>query len=387
MAAREAQLDKLLQLIAEHVDAAHCRGVDERYRAALRCQPVDHTPLVVVAAYTTQIALGEPWDEFEVYPYSQAFDDPVAMMQNMLLDRVVPGIVLKDDSPLSIRNDHGTVQIASLLGARWQMHEDNYPWVQPLRDTAQLEQFAHDGSAIDLEHGGIIERSNATLELYRSKLAQFSPCDELIQISMPDLQGPIDVAEQLRGSDLFMDFYEAPQLVEALLTRLTDTIINVAAHFREYSSDRLEPAATTQHGYVIPGRLLIRNDSAILVSASMYKQQIRPHDERLLNAMGTGSIHFCGNGEHLVDSMLRIEPLGGLDFGQAHMMDIPSVYARCCERGVAITNVQPAREDLVNGRAAEQFPTGAVLVYPATDIADARLVVDAFTRRTTTPAR
>jgi hypothetical protein len=37
--------------------------------------------------------------------------------------------------------------------------------------------------------------------------------------------------------------------------------------------------------------------------------------------VGGGSIHFCGNGQHLIEPMLQISDLSGLDFGQSAMMD------------------------------------------------------------------
>lgn len=58
MTSREPELDRLLSLIDAQVDLDHCR---------------------------------------------EAFDRPEAMLQNMLLDRVLPGLLLKDDNPLAIR--------------------------------------------------------------------------------------------------------------------------------------------------------------------------------------------------------------------------------------------------------------------------------------------
>ena len=135
---------------------------------------------------------------------------------------------------------------------------------------------------------------------------------------------------------------------------------------------------------MIPGRLLNRIDSAILVSADMYTEQIRPHDTRLLGELGGGaggSIHFCGNGEHLVESLLEIGPLRGLDFGQPDMMDVPELHRKALASKVAITQLHPSRDELVTGRAAGQYPTGVVFVYNCTDIDDARQVVDAYAGR------
>ena len=350
--------------------------MDERYRRALSCDQIDRPPLVVQAAFGETLKLPEPWDGFRGYSYRQAFDDPAAMMQNMLLARVVTGLILKDDNPLAIRNDHGTVQIASLLGGQWQLHRDNYPWVEPFGDTEALEKIA-ESSELNTS-GSVMGKSLDALRFYKHKLSEHPELKEHIQISLPDLQGPMDTAEQLWGSGIYYAFVDNPGLLARLMARIVSAMLEVSETYREHSHDRLEPFANTQHGYVIPGRLLVRNDSSIVLSPGMYAEHVRPHDERLLSAVGTGSIHFCGNAEHLVPEMLKLEPLRGLDFGELHLMDAQAIYGLCRERKAAMTNVCPSREDLVSGNAARDFPTGAAFVYHTGSIEDAKEVVRTY---------
>lgn len=221
--ASETELERLLALVDGHVDLAHCRQVDQRYRATLACAPVDRPPLVVRAPFGTRLQLPPPWSDFEVYPHRQACRDPLAMMQNQLLSSVAPGLLLRDDHPL-----------------------------------------------------------------------------------------------------------------------------------------------------------LIRNDSAILLSAKMYAQQVRPHDARLLQALGGGAQHFCGKGRHLLEPMLETPGLKGFDFGQPWLMDEAWIYERTMAARVPFTNHQPARDQLVQGAARRRFPTGVVFVYEPQDFNDARDVIERY---------
>ena len=371
MTVDEKQLTRLLQCVAGHLDLAHYRGVDKRYRRALAWKKVDRPPLVVQPRNGSFFDLPSPWSEFVRYPYRRAFENPAAMLQNMILSRVIPGLLLKDDNPLAIRNDHGTIQAASLLGGAWDLHEDNYPWVKPVDSRAKLERIASGEKELDLASGGVLRPSLETLKFYHEKLKAYPPCDRAIQVSMPDLQGPLDTAHQLWGSDIFLAFYEDPQLLWALMNRIVDVMIEVSRLYRPWAVDRLSPKAVTQHGYMIPGSLLIRVDSAIMISARMYSDLIKPHDARLLGEMGGGSIHFCGNGEHLIEAMLQIPDLRGLDFGEPFQMDTKRIYSLCREPRVAVTNLQAPREDLVSGAAVRDYPTGVVLVYLAEDFDDA----------------
>lgn len=379
MSPPEAQLDRLLELVERQIDLDHCEAVDKRYRAALSWQEVDRPPLVVQAPFGGALGLPGPWDGFRRYTYRETFESPVAMLQNMLLDRVVSGLLLKDDNPLAIRNNHGTIQVASALGGDWKLHADNYPWVAPLGRGEAIREIASGGTPEVATE--ILSRSIETLEFYRAKLSAFENCRQAVQISLPDLQGPMDTADQLWGSEIFLAFFDEPELLDALLARVVDTMVRLAAEFRGRARDRLDPAANTQHGYVIPGRLLIRNDSSIMLSPQMYAEFVRPHDARLLREVGKGAIHFCGDAEHLVDKMLEIPDLLGLDFGESHLMDVGAIYARCRERRAAVTNLRPPREDLLNGKARAEFPTGCVLVYATEDMADAEEVLRAYRAR------
>ena len=87
-------------------------------------------------------------------------------MQNHLLDRVAPGLILKDDSPLAIRANHGTIQVASILGGNWEQRDNHYPWVTHFEDPAELERAANE-KEIDYSRG-VFARSVETMKFYRA---------------------------------------------------------------------------------------------------------------------------------------------------------------------------------------------------------------------------
>ena len=111
------------------------------------------------------------------------------------------------------------------------------------------------------------------------------------------------------------------------------------------------------------------------MSPDDYRHIVAPKDAELLKSVGGGSIHFCGNGKHLIEPMLEIPDLKGLDFGQSQMMDIHRIYGVCRERNVAITNHIPPHEQLLDGTIGSDFPTSIVIVHETESIEDAREVV------------
>ena len=361
-------LNRLFEAIENKIDLSRCAEIDERYRKVLACEPVDRPPLVIACE---EHPLGlKPFGHNEVY------DDPDKMLFNMLLTRVYPCLDFEDDGPLAIRADMGTVVVASILGCRWRLTEDMPPWVDPVRELRQVERIVEAGVPDVTTGWGA--RVLETMRFYREKLADYPRCRRAVQIAMPDAQGPFDTAEMICGSNIFYHLHDEPELIGRLFALVGRTMVAYAKRTKELAIDRLSPGLTCQHGYMIPGEILIRDDSIINISREMYETIVRPHDEYVLAEMGTGSIHFCGNGQHQIDALLEIGPLRGLDLGQPEMMDVEEIYRKCAVRGVPVTNLTPSADDLVSGRARRAFPTGAVFVYQAQTLAEAREVMAGY---------
>lgn len=376
----EEQLDRLLALLEREVDLDHLREVDDRYLATFAYENVDRPPLVVRLPFAQAMALPDPWNAFRLYSRQTAFDHPAAMMQNELLRSILPGVLLKDDNPLLIRADYGTIQIAALLGAAWEQRGDNPPWSSRLATRGEIEALASGETPVDPLEGGLVPRSTRAMEFYRAKLSSSPNLRKAIQVVMPDLQGPLDTADQIWHEDFFMAFHDSPELLGSLMTRIVDAMLQVIPRYRELASDRLDAEANAQHLWRIPGRLLIRDDSAILISDRMYAEHVAPHDSRLLEAVGGGSLHFCGKGDHLIEPMLEVGGMRGFDFGQPWLMDIQDVRRKLKAAGAPYVNEQPSVEDLTDGTARREFSTGVVLVYESNDLQDARRVVEAYQR-------
>jgi uroporphyrinogen-III decarboxylase len=100
--------------------------------------------------------------------------------------------------------------------------------------------------------------------------------------------GPLTVAANLRGGDLFVDFYEDPGYVARLLDFITRGVIirnrAMARHFE-------------RKAFAGPGGS-IADDSIELISTDMYRRAVMPFHRDYLSqwsAEGPHSIHLCGD--------------------------------------------------------------------------------------------
>jgi hypothetical protein len=279
--------------------------------------------------------------------------------------------------PATIRANFGTVLVASAFGARVEQVEDNPPWVRPFESRAELVAGL-DRCRADLTAGWmprVVER----YRFYHDALALYPPLPEVIRCVLPDLQGPVDTLEMLCGSALYVDLHDDPAFATHALETVAAAQVALARQLAPYVNDG--PAGFShQHGFMIRGSLLLRDDSSIMVSPRMYRRLIAPHDERVLRELDGGGIHSCGNFMHTVGAMLELPSVQCLDFGQSALNDVNTIYRQASERRIALVRVQATAEELQQGGLRRRFPTGVTLLHPAPSLSAARASVAAHVR-------
>lgn len=367
-----ARLAALLRHLADTLDPAREQDIAHRHQAALSYEPVERLPLIV--SYPPP-----PDSSWQPYPHHEVFNDSEKMLFNELVSAWDTSIVHRplvgDDLPATIRANFGTVLVASVFGARVEQVEDNPPWVRAFKSREELSAGLA-RQPVDLT-AGWLPRVVERYRFYRDVLALYPPLPDVIKLVLPDLQGPVDTLEMLCGSALYADLLNDPDFVDQALGTVAAAQVALARQLAPLLSDGPTGFAH-QHGFMLRGQILLRDDSAIMVSPRMYRKQIAPHDEGVLREMGGGGIHSCGKFMHNVDAMLELPSLQSLDFGQSSFNDVDAIYARAKPRKIALVRVQATEEELRRGDIRRRLPTGAALLHAAPSLAAARDVVAAY---------
>jgi hypothetical protein len=257
-----------------------------------------------------------------------------------------------------------------MLGGQARLLGDEMPWVMPLDGGAAAIRALVTGPMPELS-AGLLPRALDQLAFYRQALEGYANCRATFQLTLPDLQGPFSVAELLWGPDIYLALFDHPDLVQALLARIVDLMLVVYQRLKVHVRDDLGPGFQYQHAAGVRGQVLVRDDSAINISAKQYRQFIQPHNARLAAGLGQIGIHFCGNGMHLVDDMLAIPGLACLDIGQPEMMDLNALYEKAAANRVALARLTVPEDELRAGQIKRRFPSGVNLVYEAETVEDA----------------
>jgi hypothetical protein len=352
-----AALGQILEWIEEQIDPTHLAAVEERHVKALEWQEVDRPP----------IALSAPVPEpFAVYPYHEAFHDPAKMLVNELVGpglawspsslSIVNSVRIQDDFPLQIRANYGVGLVASMFGAEVRVLEGSMPWTKPIGPEA-LKLWVKRG--VPEASGGLFQRALDTMAFYKEALSPYPMCQRAIHLTQPDLQGPFDIAAQLWGGDIFTAFYDCPAFLREVLDAIAETYILVWREFAAASTEAFRDGFIYLHFGIIRGACLLKDDTSVMLSPSLYSEFVRPANEKVLAALGTGGMHWCGSGDHWRSQLLETEGLTSLDWGNPEMQDLCAWAAVLAERRLPVSRMGWGLKDFSEIVPGRLFPTGA----------------------------
>jgi hypothetical protein len=125
------------------------------------------------------------------------------------------------------------------------------------------------------------------------------------------------------------------------------------------------------------GKILLRNDSVIMIDPQMYIDMISRFDERILTHFG-GGIHSCGKIEKIVARYIELPSIQCVDFGQSELNDVSRVYATVSKKKIPLLRIMATENELLSGAIASKYPTGANIVFRANSLEHAKAVISAY---------
>lgn len=331
------KLDELLQYLEERIDPDHMERVLDMFRKCNKYEPVDRILMHV----------NYPVEGFQEYPYSETVQDFGKMMYNQLLSCVCT-VESKDYGLPMIRANYGVGTLPSLFGLKSTIINENLPWVDHAGSADALKRII-DAGVPDL-NTGFGRRLTLTHEYYAERLEKYPKCKKYIRVYHPDFQGPFDVAHLIWGSDIYMAFYDDEKMVRDLLSLVTETYIKLMKRTKTEINDEVE-GGCYHWSALFGGNIVLRNDSSVNLSRDMYINFVRGCDERIAEAFGCASMHFCGRADHWVFDLPDMRHLRTANFGYMPNVEFGEKYLdfimpKFQERGVAISQYTLAEQEL-----------------------------------------
>jgi hypothetical protein len=362
------QLKELLVYLDNSLDEARILNSERLHCDSLNYRQIERLPIIASYPYTEDA-------KFQMFPHGEIFDNPEKMLFNQFLNAFDGSIYLScelgDDLPITIRADFGCVLVASMFGAKIEQVENNPPWVRHREEKISYEQIIQT-SIMDFNKE-LLAKTVDRYKFYKDVLRDYPRLSKLTNIVLPDLQGPFDNLELLRGSEIFLDMYSQKELYLMAMAVITDAQIELGKYFCQFTNDRIK-GFSFQHGFALKGGILIRNDTSIMISPEMYSQLVAPFDEKILKTFG-GGIHSCGNVNKIVSQFMSLNSIDCFDFGQSELNDTESVYRFASKRKIGLTRIAVSERELLNGQIQKKYPTGISLIFRAKSFEQAKKVI------------
>ncbi len=187
---------------------------------------------------------------------------------------------------------------AAWFGAEVYFPEGQVPDTRPFI-TDENKNILFDRGIPDPLNYGIMKKAREYYEYWRKKIKNFifhgKPV-KITGISGLCTDGPLTVAANLRGADIFTDFYIDPEFAHKLLNYITDASIVRIKAWKEYLKEDFPQnwwdaeQSEDKWGF--------GDDSVELISEEIYEEFVLPCHKKLIETFGSKGpnfIHLCGD--------------------------------------------------------------------------------------------
>ncbi len=265
-------------------------------------------------------------------------NDAIDDLELMLLHGLqgVAGQLSTETLSPCIRANYGTGILSSLFGAELFIMPRamaTLPTTRAFNDTGVIRSLLEKGTP-DL-NGGLGQRVFDFGELCAEVFAQYPRIQKYVEVYHPDIQGPLDICELMWGGEMFLAMYDEPELVHGMLRLVTDTYTAfLEKWFRLFP---MHPEMSTHWASLRHrGSIVLRDDSAMNLSPALYEEFAAPYDAELLKHFKGGVVHFCGRGDHYMETLCRIPELTGVNMSQPEYNDMEVIYRNTVDKGIPL---------------------------------------------------
>lgn len=131
-----------------------------------------------------------------------------------------------------------------------------------------------------------------------------------ISVTPNVFRSPLDLANDIRGDEIFVDLYYNPECVERLLDICTDSLIKLDKLFRsEFRILREAPSGVWGCALPSPGMMFVNGDPVDLIPPEDCYRFDKPYNERLINYAGSLYFHHHSIGVSRACSVSYIKGL------------------------------------------------------------------------------
>lgn len=183
--------------------------------------------------------------------------------------------------------------------------------VIPGIDTSWIHPVLHEWDDLN---GLCFDEANPWMDFMRRFMRRAMALNEGDYCVIPlSAMAPSDLANALRGNELFYDLYDEPEQVNRLLTLCTDATLQLYQNLHPLGWTPDE--GFTAGGLWMPGGgIFLSEDAADLCSPAVYREHFFRHTQRLIDGIGGAYIHHHALGWKVQAEIAKLANLRFLEF-------------------------------------------------------------------------
>ena len=323
---------KHLDRLEELVDLKHLRAVEQKQLNIFQFEPVDRLAVMVTMRDDVSHKSVSHVD-WPFFSFDQMWNDYGSMLLNEL-QPIYESVHLKDDKVFTVRPNLSQIVIPSMFGVEGSfsmVNEDSMPFINKPPKKKELLKIIRNG--IEYEKHWSIVKYCEIIDTWREILSGYQNLQQAIHFSLPDIQGPFNIYFLLRGSEAYLDLFDEPDLTHGIMAIITNVLIRTTHYLAEYLSQR-DVGYYWNYNYL--GMMRNVDDNSILLSREHYLEFVNPYNTKFTEKCGGDIHHFCGNGDHVIDIIMKTSGIRGLNFGNPELQDLDMVYAKALENRVVL---------------------------------------------------
>lgn len=156
-----------------------------------------------------------------------------------------------------------------------------------------------------------------------------------------NLMGVQNIALDLRGQQIFMDYYEDEDLAHHVLSVACETLLEAGRRLRKYTN-KLSGGVTNIVNLVCPKVFLTSNCSVEMVAEHIYEDFLLKYDVKLAEEFAPFGIHHCGQSmEHVINGYAKVPNLSFVEVGA--FSDLQAVVEALPEETLINARYSPVR--------------------------------------------
>jgi len=315
---KKVPLTELLGLIKKEVDTTILRQAKERQAAVWDGREPDYLPILV-----SEESLPER-KNYPVFDLKEQFFDPEKMLYEQLWP--VLGILrAKGDGVPSVRVNFGTGFLATVFGLKQEVFPDKMPWLKCHLTKDEILKLTPE-KLEPISEKGLMPDCRRFIQFYQEKL-DGTP----VRIYLPDTQGPFDLAHLVVGDSIFTEFYDDPTFVRHLLTLTTYVYRTASLKIKEWIGEAETSGYHSGNLYMSGCGVRACEDTTTLLSPGLIAVTL-PFLQEGLKPFG-GWVHFCGSGQNLLNQILELSEVRGVNFGNPEKYPWKETIARIASAG------------------------------------------------------